>query len=56
MDELNELQNRYKAKFGEILPLFLVPDCSIEGIRKLVDECIESGEPYAPVLDPDADY
>jgi hypothetical protein len=48
MDELNELQERYRAKFGEILPLFMVPDSSIEGIRKLIDECIESGKPYEP--------
>lgn len=56
MDELDELQDRYKAKFGERLPLFLVPDRSIEGIRKLVEECLESGKPYNPVLDPGADY
>lgn len=48
MDELNELQERYRAKFGEILPLFMVSDRSIEGIRKLIDECIESGKPYEP--------
>jgi hypothetical protein len=56
MDKLDEIQDRYFERFGEYLPLFLVPDLSLEEIKKLIDECIESGKPYDPVLDPDADY
>ena len=38
----------YKDKFGEQFPLMMVMGMDDSEIIKLIDGCIESGEPYAP--------
>lgn len=56
MDKMDRLLDKYKAKFGEHFPLMLCRGMDDEEINSLVEECLESGKPYDPKLDPDANY
>lgn len=57
MDKLYEILDRYSERFGEPLPLMMIPDASYEGIEKLVEQCLKDGKPYEPEdNDPDILY
>lgn len=56
MDEMDILLDQYRNRFKENFPLMLCRHMDDEEIIELLQKHIESGKPYAPELDPDANY
>lgn len=46
----------YRDKFDEQFPLMMVRGIDDAEIIKLIDGCIESGEPYEPDFEDGVDY
>lgn len=53
---MNKKLDEYREKFDEQFPLMLVRGMTDDEIIKIIDECLESGKPYEPKLDPDVLY
>lgn len=43
---MEEKLEQYVEQFGENFPLFIVGNMDEDEIIKVIDDCIESGEPY----------
>ena len=53
---MDELLDRYKTRFGEQFPLMLLRDESDKDISRMIQRWLDNEKPYAPVLDPEANY
>lgn len=53
---MDALLHKYEMKFGECFPLMLCRHMTDTEICEMVQQCLDSNEPYNPELDPDADY
>ena len=53
---MDALLDKYETKFGECFPLMLCRHMTDTEICEMVQQCLDSNEPYNPELDPDADY
>lgn len=53
---MDELLDKYKAKFKEQFPLMLCRGLADDRVCQIIQECLDNGKPYEPELDPDADY
>ena len=53
---MDELLDKYQAKFDDQFPLMLCRSKSDEDICKIIQQCLDDGSPYNPALDPEANY
>ena len=53
---MDALLDKYRTQFGEQFPLMLCRGMTDEEICQTVQKCLDDGKPYAPELDPDANY
>lgn len=51
-----EILTEYREKFGEAFPLMLTRHMTEKQIIETVEDCIRTGKPYTPELEPDSFY
>lgn len=56
---MNEFEGKlmeYSDRFNDSFPVFAMRGAEEEEIIAAIEVCLQSGKPYAPGYDPDADY
>ena len=53
---MDELLDKYRARFDDQFPLMLCRAKSDEDICKIIQKCLDDGKPYNPALDPESNY
>lgn len=53
---MDELLDKYRARFDDQFPLMLCRAKSDEDICKIIQKCLDDGKPYKPALKRKANY
>ncbi|MEG1083970.1 MAG: hypothetical protein RSE04_05970 [Hydrogenoanaerobacterium sp.] len=54
--KLDTKLTEYDVKFNDCFPLYAMRNAEEDEIINVIDACLESGKPYAPQYDDNADY
>lgn len=53
---MDELLDKYQARFGDQFPLMLCRTKSDDEICEILKRCLDDNKPFTPELKPDANY